>query len=65
MKVYVAGKFGAKPAAREAMEAVRARGHSVTYDWTNHTDIALKRSADDYANEALHDLQGSIELVRV
>lgn len=34
VRVYVAGGFTNKPLAREVQAAVRAAGHTVTFDWT-------------------------------
>jgi nucleoside 2-deoxyribosyltransferase len=35
MRVYVAGKFADRERVREVQALVRARGHSISWDWTD------------------------------
>lgn len=39
MRVYVATKLERAEVARTVIEAFRARGHEVTYDWTTHGSV--------------------------
>ena len=56
MRVYVAGKFEEKEAVRAAQAALRARGHIISYDWTEH-EIATA----DHAACAEADLNGVLD----
>lgn len=54
MKVYVATKFEAKAIARRMMEFLRARGYSITHDWTTE-DAA---NTDEMESCAIEDARG-------
>lgn len=55
--VYVAGKWSDKVAVRRVMAQVRAAGHRITEDWTEHSE-GVGKSTDALANDAMHDVQG-------
>jgi nucleoside 2-deoxyribosyltransferase len=55
MKIYVAGKFDEKQQARGAMAQLRALGHEITYDWTQHPE---EQSESNLQHAADCDLDG-------
>ncbi len=55
-RIYVAGKWSEKDAARNVMARVRAAGHSITEDWTQHAEGV--KTSGQLANDATHDLAG-------
>lgn len=44
MKIYVAGSSRDLPRARAMMDALRARGHEIAFDWVAHIDRSGGRS---------------------
>lgn len=45
MRVYVAAKFEEAPNVQKVYEKLRARGHKITYDWTNEDADKFKNVA--------------------
>lgn len=52
MKIYVAGKWEERQIIRKIHDSLVSGGHSITCDWTNHTEHS---HAKDYAVE---DIEG-------
>lgn len=59
MKFYIASRFGNKDRVREVYEALRAKGHEITTDWTVHTAIKPYGNNVDLAKEyAMEEVSG-------
>jgi hypothetical protein len=56
MKVYVGAKYCEKGAAKRLMKVLKAQGHKVTVDWTQHTKVD-KESLALYATEDVKGVQ--------
>jgi nucleoside 2-deoxyribosyltransferase len=39
MRFYVAGKYSERKLIREVMNELESMGHTITEDWTKHTDL--------------------------
>lgn len=55
MRIYVAARWLCKPQARTVMDALKDRGHHITYDWTVVPDGA------NHELEAVHCLDGVVD----
>jgi hypothetical protein len=60
VKIYVATKFENSKSAREAHEALKQDGHTITHDWTGENDQGLEgKVLEVYRDEcAEHDVNG-------
>ena len=57
MRIYVAGKYAEKEEARRVMELIRQRGHTISYDWTQHKE---DRTPENLLKAADLDVQGVV-----
>lgn len=47
-KIYVASAFANRPEAREVQAALRAAGHTITWDWTQEDASHLQRGSPEF-----------------
>jgi nucleoside 2-deoxyribosyltransferase len=58
MKIYVAGKFNEREKIREIQQALIAKGHSITYDWTTHESQIAAKTREQFQEDAKRDKAG-------
>lgn len=61
MKAYVAGKFSDKATVQGVHEKVRQKGYNITHDWTTHEPSIASKTKEDYAQDAIEDVQGVVD----
>lgn len=58
VRIYVAAKFEEGPRVQKVYEKLRARGHTITHDWTNE-DAEKFKNVEGYASQcAQNDFNG-------
>ena len=62
MKIYIAARFTEKAMVQVLYKQLRTLGHTITADWTQHSNVKPYNEHPKEAGEyAVEDLQGTIE----